>query len=476
VGLWKTTRLRARVEHEPRRVASGDNGLMLRAEIRYIAADEELELDDGQRITGDGVESFAASMELVGGLKGAALKKVLAAASKNHWDAEERLWISLDHADHFDPATSAPTLTDFVFSHGDLLIRAHVFFDEEPRRKAVIAATRLHLARRSADASSFNVHQVKDQWQGVLDIRPRLRGQTLEELHALGDEVGALLMTNAADQPLTQHATKRLLDAGLSEALVGQPEGEWLDAKRAPYRLDEEGQEFELAKDVAALANAEGGLIIIGMKTRNKGDGDVIAAVNGCQLSDVPRRRYVGVLERKVFPAVAGVEIVKARGASPNPDIAYIEVPGQSPGAKPFLVRGAVVAGRYKAAFISVPVRRGEGTSYVDIAMMHARLRAGAQALGGSGTQAIQDRVTLLEADRGDFGDIVLAAKRQGFTVNPTQRDISFTSPSGEVVTAPLHGAEVAQPLHRQELLKQLARLGLRTRTTTRGFVIPDDH
>ena len=34
----------------------------------------------------------------------------------------------------------APTLTDFVFNRGELLIRTLVFFDEEPRRKAVIAA------------------------------------------------------------------------------------------------------------------------------------------------------------------------------------------------------------------------------------------------------------------------------------------------------------------------------------------------
>jgi hypothetical protein len=362
-----------------------DNGLMI-PEIRYIAADEELELGDGRRITGDGAESFAASMELVGGLKGAALKKALAAVSKNHWDAEEQLWLSLDRPDHFDADTSAPTLTDFVFSRGELLIRTLVFFDEEPRRKGVIAAAQRHLARRSADMSSFEFHQVKDQWQGVLDIRPRLRGQTLEDLHALGDELGSLLMTTAGDEPLSRDTTKRLLDAGLSEALVGQPEGEWLDAKRAPYRLDEESQEFELAKDVAALANAEGGLIIIGMKTRNRGEGDTITAVNGCRLSDVSRRRYVGVLERKVFPAVAGVEMVKVPGASANPDVVYIEVPGQNLGVKPFLVRGAIVAGRYNAAFVSVPIRRGEGTAYVDIATIHARLRAGAQALSGSDT------------------------------------------------------------------------------------------
>lgn len=448
---------------------------MPRSQIRYIAADEELELYDGRRIVGDGAGSFATSLELVGELRGAVLKQALVAASKNHWDAVERLWLSPDPPDHFDPDTSAATLTDFILSQGELLIQAHVFFETEPTHDGLIAVARRHLARRSADVSSLELSQVKDQWQGVLEIRPRLRGQTIKELHSLGDELGSLLITTAQDDPLSRETIKRLLDVGLSEALVGQPEGEWLDAKRAPYRLSEESQEFELAKDVAALANADGGLIIIGMKTRNRGEGDAIAVVNGCLLGDVSRRRYVGVLERKIFPQVADVEIVKAQGASPNPDVAYIEVPTQDPGAKPFLVKGAIVAGRYNAAFVSVPIRRGEGTAYIDIATIHARLRAGAQALGGNDDQVMQDRLALLEADRGDLRDIVMAAKRQGFIVNPTRRDISFTSPSGEVVTASLHASKVVQSLHRQELLKQLARLGLRTQTTNKGFVIPHD-
>ncbi|WP_189602508.1 AlbA family DNA-binding domain-containing protein [Streptomyces lateritius] len=51
------------------------------------------------------------------------------------------------------------------------------------------------------------------------------------------------------------------------ETLVGNPEAaeaEDLDYKRAHYGSDDKGKE-ELAKDVAALANHRGGVLVIGM-------------------------------------------------------------------------------------------------------------------------------------------------------------------------------------------------------------------
>ena len=54
--------------------------------------------------------------------------------------------------------------------------------------------------------------------------------------------------------------------------LIGQPETAWLDFKGRPYRLDRSNRRrdkecFELAKDVSALANAKGGILLIGVRT-----------------------------------------------------------------------------------------------------------------------------------------------------------------------------------------------------------------
>ena len=45
-----------------------------------------------------------------------------------------------------------------------------------------------------------------------------------------------------------------------------QPETIWLDFKMCPYQLEQDRQRFELAKDVSAMANAEGGVILIGIE------------------------------------------------------------------------------------------------------------------------------------------------------------------------------------------------------------------
>ena len=54
--------------------------------------------------------------------------------------------------------------------------------------------------------------------------------------------------------------------------LIGQPETAWLDFKGQPYRLNKSDPRrdkecFELARDVTALANASGGIILIGIRT-----------------------------------------------------------------------------------------------------------------------------------------------------------------------------------------------------------------
>src|ERR1035437_218677 len=54
------------------------------------------------------------------------------------------------------------------------------------------------------------------------------------------------------------------LEAHDFDALIGVIESEWLDAKETPYHLDSPKQKLELAKDVAAMANASGGITVIG--------------------------------------------------------------------------------------------------------------------------------------------------------------------------------------------------------------------
>jgi len=62
--------------------------------------------------------------------------------------------------------------------------------------------------------------------------------------------------------------------------------------EREPYKLDEARWAGELAKDVAALANAEGGLIAVGLQTRRDNGNDVIDVVKPVPATLVSADRY----------------------------------------------------------------------------------------------------------------------------------------------------------------------------------------
>ena len=58
------------------------------------------------------------------------------------------------------------------------------------------------------------------------------------------------------DVIVTGDTATQLLRGGHPQALLGQPEAAWLDAKRAPYTLNEVQDKLEFAKDIAAFANS----------------------------------------------------------------------------------------------------------------------------------------------------------------------------------------------------------------------------
>jgi predicted HTH transcriptional regulator len=60
-----------------------------------------------------------------------------------------------------------------------------------------------------------------------------------------------------------------IVRAGKFEELIGVVEGDKLECKGSSYRLDDEHERFELAKDVTSFANAHGGVILLGVQTVN---------------------------------------------------------------------------------------------------------------------------------------------------------------------------------------------------------------
>jgi hypothetical protein len=90
------------------------------------------------------------------------------------------------------------------------------------------------------------------------------------------------------------------------ESLLGVAETSWLDFKSAPYGPADHAK-FELCKDVAAFANAQGGLLVYGIAAKKQDDRALEMAE---ELRPFPRRaanvdRYIDVLNEYLRPRVA---------------------------------------------------------------------------------------------------------------------------------------------------------------------------
>src|SRR5258708_23751391 len=108
------------------------------------------------------------------------------------------------------------------------------------------------------------------------------------------------------DQRQMNHACEVLekLTARDFDALIGVAEGVGLDAKDRPYVFDTTKQRLELAKDVSALANAVGGIIVLGFDTAREPltAGERISEVRPFPVNMVDPDRYRKIVHEYVYP------------------------------------------------------------------------------------------------------------------------------------------------------------------------------
>jgi hypothetical protein len=195
----------------------------------------------------------------------------------------------------------------------------------------------------------------------------------------IGEEIGLLLEAAFATGPLRAATAAELLRTGHHDVLIGQPETDWLDVKDRLYELNQVGS-FLLARDVAAFANAAGGVIAIGPRTSKVRGQDVISRSRPVALAGVNLAKHHSVVRDWIFPRPRGVRFDFAETA-PEKGLLVIEIPDQPAALKPFFVRRAQLAGRVRTEHVALPIRVGEATSYWDLAELHSLIVAGRAAL-----------------------------------------------------------------------------------------------
>ncbi|GAA4505050.1 AlbA family DNA-binding domain-containing protein [Nonomuraea ferruginea] len=169
----------------------------------------------------------------------------------------------------------------------------------------------------------------------------------------------------------------QMIKMGGAENLIGEAESAILEVKSSPYEMKQDKQwQCELAEDVARFANSEnGGLLILGIQTKKVDGQDRLE-----KIVPIPRDasrcvRYHQILDSRIHPPISDIDI----GAIDHDrgEIAFILVPPQPETAKPFLVQGAYLDGRFQKGVISIVRRREEHSIPITAREIHAMLAAG---------------------------------------------------------------------------------------------------
>lgn len=280
---------------------------------------------------------------------------------------------------------------------GDIEIRLHVHDGEsaysvfaatygdpedglpEPRR--VERLLKPFLERHRATAS-VSVDDDPDDYGGAfqlgVDISMALTGRTVQDAYDLASGALALLEAENGGE-LDRERTIDLLRGGRADVLLGQTEYAWMDFKREGYKKTDHDK-FELAKDVAAFANADGGVLVLGIATVKSGAIETASAVLPCPPGSVSAKSYKATLMRRLHPPPEGIEIFAVPQGSGG-DVWVVAVPPQPEEFKPFLVHGAVIDDTINDAYFSVVVRRGDDNLPTDPQAVHALMAAGRAAL-----------------------------------------------------------------------------------------------
>lgn len=189
---------------------------------------------------------------------------------------------------------------------------------------------------------------------------------------------------------------REALANGRLEQFTGTRECRWLDAKKQPYKLGSPASDIELLKDVSALANAAGGILLIGFDTFQRHGREVVGELRPVPVGSVDAERYRKLLRERVYPLIRNLQVdwVAVDDAS---GVLAIDVPEQSESSKPF-----VVPGRNDTEGLSLPIRDDDGTHWLSRENVQRLLNVGWNADGGVDREAILDLIRHMQHSSAD--------------------------------------------------------------------------
>jgi hypothetical protein len=201
------------------------------------------------------------------------------------------------------------------------------------------------------------------------------------------------------------------------DGLIGLAECAWLDAKESPYQLDTPKQKLELAKDVTALANAIGGIIVIGFDTERHPTtaAEQISKVCPFPLHLVNADRYGKILSSLVHPPLDVKVLLFANPAGDGRGVAVLAVEGARD--QPYLV-GSMLdeTDQSIGAYFGYFERRQDVIPPTNIARIQQQLAAGQK------WTSIEQRLAAIEAVMSGWGKAAPPTKNVGITDQERQK------------------------------------------------------
>ena len=210
-------------------------------------------------------------------------------------------------------------------------------------------------------------------WYFYIICNPK--GQTVGSFWRAYETLSFALTTFPRDLAQSSEGTKLALRLGHPDLLIGTPENSWLDVKSKDYALSFAAEKIKLAQDVARFANADGGVLVLGLKTSQVNGVDTISRVTPLPLPARSVVQYRSIIDAHVYPFVRGLEVFSA--PCDKGELLAISIPAQPDDEKPFLVHGnlgSITNNSVKGQFISIVERRGDGAEYLGGPAVHGLL------------------------------------------------------------------------------------------------------
>lgn len=241
------------------------------------------------------------------------------------------------------------------------------------------------------------------------------------------------------------------LDTHQPDALLGLRESQWIDVKKQPYQLSAPAVAEEFAKDVAAFANAGGGVIVLGIATRPEHGAEILDQVLGVDPAAVNGDQIRKTLLQRITPAVRGIRIGWS-GREDEPQVAFIHIPTQAPGQLFVVAAPTGKNGSPRPDTVAVPIRDGDGTHWLPRAEIQQLLAAGVRASGMPTSQALAALVREAAAEtRSDglrVGQGLAAREREIRQAHQELAAQGLGEPAGEAWE---HGTTALQDFHHSQ-------------------------